>query len=189
MLSISGLLCSLLMFASFTSIQQKVSALNPISVDGVRLIDGVTGDRFFAHGSGFDYAVDDDSEHFWRPALDLLLSTVPNINALRLYEVDPLKSYQKFIDYVNAKNVYIVIPLTPSGDNPNWGFCAMAADSSPDFPKKTTDTTCYPSCLLEYGQRIMGIFSQTPATLSYMVGNEIIDKESRWAAAPCIKVS
>jgi len=125
---------------------------------------------------GYDYAVDDNSESYWRPALTKALSDVPNLNALRIYVLDGSKSYNKFIQFTQQHGIYNLIAVTPSA-----GSCLLNRAGDPDLK---TIATCYPSCLLSFGQNIINIFSNATNTLAFMIGNEVMDSYQHWKAAP-----
>lgn len=160
------------------SLAASALALPAITVRGNRLVDSHSGARHLVRGAGYDYAVDDDAEHQWKPALTALLTSLPHLNTIRLYSIDPTRRYDKVMKFFTDHNIYVVIPLTPSK-----GHCTLNRDGDVELGR----STCYPSCLLTFAQHTINLFSIHSNVLAFTVGNEVLNSEERWKAAPCVK--
>lgn len=168
------------------------SELNPIIVGGNMLFDTVTSDRFYVKGMTYGYEVEDSYVQYWKQAMDNIAS-INGVNTVRIYNVNPAinippnfvvnTSYDDFMHYMQSKGLYVIVPLTPPGIAP-WGNCPL---NRAGLPPLNSTNTCYPSCLLSYAQSVINVFSKYTNTLSYIVGNEVMNTDLSWAAAPCVK--
>ena len=122
-----------------------------------------------------------------------------------LRSVDPSRAYDDFMLEMNRRGVYVIVPLTPSRGWCTLSQCTSTHSSAAVFlPRPLTRSaprcpadrdgspplgpaTCYPSCLLNFGQHVVNLFSPHPNVLLFTVGNEIINSLPRWSAAPCVK--
>ena len=91
--------------------------------------------------------------------------------------MDADASHDKFMKFTQSKGLYVIIPLTPAN-----GPVLDEHGTPPLGP-----STCYPSALLAYGQKVINQFSTYNNVLAYMVGNEVLRDADRWKAAPCVK--
>ena len=119
--------------------------------------------------------------------------------------MDPSSAYDDFMLDMNRRGVYVIVPLTPSRGwctlspltlHPLPPTCLPHTSSHPLPSSPLTDrdgspplsaTTCYPSCLLTFGQHVVNLFLPHPNLLFFTVGNEILNSLPRWRAAPCVK--
>lgn len=175
---VSFLSLSLTSSSLSSSFLTPVSALNPIAIQGNQLIDSVTGFRFFARGVGYDYMIDNVHIDDWKPAIDILLADSPSTNVLRTYIMDVTQDYDLFMNYAASRGLYILVSLT-AGD----GCGNLPRGGVPDLGVNT----CYPSCLLSFGQAVVNLFTQYDNTLAYVVANEVMNDDATWQAAPCVK--
>ena len=138
-----------------------------------------------------------------RPQL-LLMAVADGVHRW-LRSVDPSRAYDDFMLEMNRRGVYVIVPLTPSRGWCTLSQCASTHSSAAVFlphpltrsaPRCPADrdgspplghATCYPSCLLNFGQHVVNLFSPHPNVLLFTVGNEIINSLPRWSAAPCVK--
>jgi hypothetical protein len=174
--------CTLLLItADYPSLLLSVveKYVKPIVLVNNVLYDSTNSTRWYGVGSSYEYSVDNDHRNDWLPAMQLLTRTIDNINLLRIYNIDPYLNYDKFLNYTATIGLYLLVPLSPS-----QGFCVLNRDKPPPLEG---DNTCYPSCLLSYAQAVINQFSYYPNILAYITGNEVMNTEARWAAAPCVK--
>lgn len=192
---------------------EKVAGpLAPIVIKGNFLYNSDTGDRFFAKGIAYNprniefnarqmrdegnctpgkpslpqlaYAADptiDKYETMWRPALQAMADA--GMNTVRLYNVDPEESHEKFMAAAAELGLYVVVPLTRH----DWGFL-------PTF----TAPECYTGTIEGYGhvgtnlltsaKLIVKQFSQWDNVLMFTVANELtVNDQNGYAAYPCVK--
>ena len=128
----------------------STSPLPEIIVSGANLLLSSTSSRFIVRGAAYEYPVHDLAASEWQPALDRLLSSSPDINTIRLYDVNPDHTYVNLIEWAREKGIYLLVPLTPNSYE-GYNFCVLNRLGTPD----RAPTTCYPSCLLAAGQRVM----------------------------------
>ena len=125
------------------------------------------------------------------------------MNAVRVYRSDPNvgttlnfdASYDKFMQALADHNMYAIVSVTPTGAAP-WQYCPLARLCHPeggctdDFGKllpESQNTTCYPSCLLTYGQAVVAKFSKYTNTLAFVIGNEVMNSNYGWPAVACVR--
>ncbi|OQS03290.1 glycoside hydrolase [Thraustotheca clavata] len=174
--------------------------LKPIVVRGNKLYDSSTGERFFIRGITYEGDVSDDYyEDFVRATLDTALKDMFGyFNAIRLYNVNPDKSYAKFMRHMDEKKIYVVVSASPT-DKPYYGdygtqtmdrtVNAEGTISSIDrviTQLQTKTKTCYPAYLLKYGKMIIKNFAQYDNTLAIVVGNEVLQYDL--TAGACLKM-
>lgn len=82
-----------------------------------------------------------------------------NINAVRLYAVDPSVDHDGFMCALQEAGIYVIVGLAASCEN-----CAITEDTAP---------TCYPAELKDRGQYIINVFSKYTNVLAFSAGNEI----------------
>nr|AIG55862.1 secreted protein [Achlya hypogyna] len=164
---------------------QTACALAPIIVRGNYMYNSETGDRFFMRGMTYEYDVSDDNYATKSKAAIARAVTDFNgtLNVLRIYNVNPEKSYKDFMTDMEAEGIYVMASASPSNDAyfGSYRYSTitknLAADSSP--------TNCYPSYLLNFGKRIAQAFSQYNNTLGLVMANEVMQASLRPAA--CVK--
>lgn len=162
----------------------EAAALNPIIVKGSHLYDSGTKERFFVKGLTYEYAVDDkyyvDNKQF-----DIFKTKIQplGVNTLRLYNINPDLSYDKFMADMKTLGIYVMPAASPGGDDyfADYKFCALNRFGTPGF----TSNTCYPTCLLQYGQKIASKFAKYDNTLAIIIGNEVMQYNA--TSAPCVK--
>jgi len=208
MIVVLGLLC----LAPAAALNRSLSsAAYPVKVQDNLLYDA-QGQRFFAKGVAYNprngnygqvlgahdpacipgtpkfpqlkYYADpaaDEMEEQFKMYLPLIADLGANV--VRLYNIDPEKSHEKFMRQAASLGLSVMVPLT-RGD---WGF--LPALPSPK---------CYYEDLPDYGhvglnlltssKLIVDQFSKYDNTLMFVVANEIdhLDKEG-FAAYPCVK--
>jgi 1,3-beta-glucanosyltransferase GAS5 len=97
-----------------------------------------------------------------------------NINAVRIYAVDPGKNHDSFMCALKAAGIYAIIGLAADCDN-----CAILGTSAPD---------CYPTVLRERGEFIIQQFSRYDNVIGFDAGNEIgLSSGSETINGPCQK--
>lgn len=159
------------------------SGMNPIIVQGNKLYDSGTGERFFLHGITYAYAMDDDTyDKHGKKVIENYISSL-KYNVIRLYNLNPDLSYEKFMTKMEEKGVYVVVSAVPGDDTyfEDWKYATLNAGEGPDGDFGG----CYPAKLLEFGKSIVKNFAKYPNTLSVMAGNEIFIQG--FEAASCVK--
>lgn len=210
-MAMTALMLALFVGSAFASNRTLSSIAYPIKIQGNLLYDA-TGQRFFAKGVAYnprngnygqvlgrrdpscspgtpkfqplEYYADpasDEMEEQFRTYLPLIAELGANV--IRLYNIDPEKSHDKFMRQAAALGLSVMVPLT-RGD---WGF--LPATASPK---------CYYEDLPDYGhvglnlltssKLLVDQFSKYENTFMFVVANEIdhLDREG-FAAYPCIK--
>lgn len=108
-----------------------------------------------------------DIEHF----VDL------NINAVRLYAVDPSKNHDAFMNALKRRGIYVIVGLAANCED-----CAITKDSPP---------SCYPPALKRRGQLIINAFAKYENVLGFSAGNEVGLSSAAYGGtlsnAPCQK--
>jgi hypothetical protein len=135
------------------------------------------GTRFFVKGIAFPVPLKphDYNETAWIGILrQLKVGLKLDINAVRLYRMDPSVDYSGFFDYAASVGIYVIVPLTSDSG-------AGVLDRDKPAPK------CYSRKLFQYGVASLRNFMQYPNTLAGVVGNEVMNSLSSWLTAPCVK--
>ena len=100
-----------------------------------------------------------------------------NINAVRLYAVDPSKNHDAFMNALKRRGIYAIIGLAANCED-----CAITKDSPP---------LCYPPALKRRGQLIINAFSKYENVLGFSAGNEVGLSSAAYGGtlsnAPCQK--
>lgn len=100
-----------------------------------------------------------------------------NINAVRLYAVDPSKNHDAFMNALKRRGIYAIIGLAANCED-----CAITKDSPP---------LCYPPAYKRRGQLIINAFSKYENVLGFSAGNEVGLSSAAFggtlANAPCQK--
>lgn len=145
------------------------------------------GSPKFAELSYFADPVTDDLEHQWRGNLEAMANL--GVNVIRLYNIDPQASHQKFMSESAALGIYVLVPLT-RGD---WGYLAATASPScynaevPDYAG-TGQAGNVGTNLLSSAKQIVDQFSAYANTLMFVVANEIEQLDTNgYSAYPCVK--
>jgi len=141
----------------------------------------------FAELQYFADPVTDDMETQWSSNLKAMVDL--GINTIRLYNIEPQASHQKFMQATAAHGIYVLVPLT-RGD---WGYLAATASPScynaevPDYAG-TGQSGNVGVNLLTSAKQIVDQFSAYPNTLMFVVANEIeqLDRNG-YSAYPCVK--
>mmetsp|Transcript_5450 Transcript_5450/g.11592 ORF Transcript_5450/g.11592 Transcript_5450/m.11592 type:complete len:574 (+) Transcript_5450:91-1812(+) len=98
-----------------------------------------------------------------------------NFNTIRLYRMYPDQiDYSEFLEGAAALGIYVIVPLTSA-------FGHGVLDRTSPAPK------CYHPHLFHYGARALKKYLKYPNVLAGMVGNEVMNDEKAWKAAPCVR--
>jgi len=140
--------------------------------------DSVTKERFYV--KGLDYAPDpyanDDAggiaasdpsgtDHITNAKRDIWMKDVPylaglNINALRIYNVDPSFEHNLFMEEMAKVGIYVIVSAT--------------ATKGPGVLRSSLPSpACYTTGLIVSAKKIAKNFAHFPNTLGLVVGNEI----------------
>eukprot|EP00930_Biecheleria_cincta_P012449 TRINITY_DN11623_c0_g1_i1.p1 TRINITY_DN11623_c0_g1~~TRINITY_DN11623_c0_g1_i1.p1 ORF type:complete len:508 (+),score=84.20 TRINITY_DN11623_c0_g1_i1:117-1640(+) len=141
----------------------------------------------FAELQYFADPVTDDLQQEWSSNLEAMAKL--GVNLIRLYNIDPQASHQKFMSAAAALGIYVLVPLT-RGD---WGY--LPATASPScYNAEVADYagTGQPgnvgTNLLSSAKQIVDQFSVYTNTLMFVVGNEIEQLDTNgYSAYPCVK--
>jgi 1,3-beta-glucanosyltransferase GAS5 len=166
------------------------SKTNPLVRKGKRFYDSVTGAYFPIKGVAY-YPRPNDGELSGNPSVDYYTEDYRvrweediehfknlNINALRIYAVDPSQWHESFMCALQEAGIYVIIGLLASCLD-----CGIGAKSTNDSPP-----LCYSQTLKERGQFIITTFSKYANTLAFSAGNEAtIFAADRMSNAPCQK--
>jgi 1,3-beta-glucanosyltransferase GAS5 len=173
-----------------TSYQCPNSKTNPLVQKGKRFYDSVTGEyvpikgiayypRPNAGELSFSPSVDYYSEDYrerWEEDIGYFKQL--NINAIRIYAVDPSQWHEGFMCALQEAGIYAIIGLMADCEN-----CGIGASSADDTPPD-----CYSQTLKERGQFIITTFSKYDNVLAFSAGNEAtIFAADRMSNAPCQK--
>jgi hypothetical protein len=150
------------------------SSIQTVSVRG-RYLYKEDGSRFFMKGIAFPVSYH-YNETAWIHVLrqlkvELLLD---EINAVRLYHMDPAVDYSGFFHEAERLKVYVLVPLT-------------AVSGHGVLDRNKPPPACYDQRLYEYGVAALNNYLQYPNALAGIVGNEVMNSLATWSAAPCIK--
>eukprot|EP00434_Breviolum_minutum_P038070 symbB.v1.2.033767.t1/scaffold4242.1/size42524/1 len=117
-------------------------------------------------------------------------------NTVRLYNIDPRESHDKFMKKAESLGLYVIVPLTgkdPLPKSDDWGF--LPAFPAPDC---YTQELCFcgeiegygnvGTNLLAFAKTVMKEFAPYNNTLMFTAANELaqLDKNG-YAAFPCVK--
>ncbi|OQR92695.1 glycoside hydrolase [Achlya hypogyna] len=173
----------------------EAGKLNPIIVRGNKMYDSKTGTRFFMRGITYDYDVSDDHYNEWsKVAITTALAPIMgSFNTLRIYNVNPDKTYDQFMEHMDSIGVYVLISASPANVDyfgsyryatitKSWGPDGAAVDGA---LQKDQTKTCYPALLLYFGKAIIKDFAKYDNTLGVLVANEILQYDL--TAAACVK--
>ncbi|OQS05587.1 glycoside hydrolase [Thraustotheca clavata] len=175
------MLLRLTLLAVFANV---VMALAPILVRGNKLFNAETGDRFFMRGMTYEYDVSD--ENYANKSKAAIARAVKDfngtLNTLRVYNVNPEKSYKEFMSDMADEGIYVMLSASPSNVAyyGSYQWSTIRKDSNAD-----SEDSCYKSYLLNYGKRIALMFSQYNNTLGLVMANEVMQASLRPAA--CVK--
>lgn len=160
------------------------------------LFNANTRKRFYTTGIGYGASVEDGDQGTWQPVIDNIANA--KVNTVRIYRIRPptkldkfetTTSYDKFMKYLASKGLYAMIPLTPASEAP-WKGCDFAREGLPPLYTPGPPNgpgTCYPSCLLTFAQIVINTFAKYTNTLSFVIGNEVLNKGLNFRSAPCLK--
>ena len=97
-----------------------------------------------------------------------------NINAIRLYAVDPGQNHDAFMCALKAAGIYVLVGLAADCQN-----CAVQWQDPPE---------CYPNSLKQRGQFIIQQFAKYENVLAFSAGNEVaLSAASALGNVPCQK--
>ena len=153
----------------------------PIGDDDVVTVQGrylykSGGERFLMQGiafpTPFSAATKYDADG-WIAVLEQL-ANLTEINTIRVYRMDCRKDhYTEFLERAAHLGIYVLIPLTaPSGKG--------VLDRDVKAPH------CYNHSLYHYGVSCLERFLPHPNVLAGVLGNEVMNSETAWQAAPCL---
>ncbi|KAJ0403688.1 hypothetical protein P43SY_003800 [Pythium insidiosum] len=173
---------ALLALASALPVAAAAESPGVVVVRGNKLFNAKTGERFLLKGMTYEYVVTDEQyDKYSKAVIDKYLADA-NINTLRLYDINPDKSYKKFMDDMAKRGVYVLVGGTP--DNSDfygpYRYATLKKSYKPDEGE-----TCYSPVLLEFGKKVAKQFAQYDNTLGILVGNEVMQKDL--TAAACVK--
>ena len=112
--------------------------------------------------------------HIWER--DIVHLKALNINAIRIYAVDPSKNHDAFMCALDAAGIYVIVGMAAQ--------CKGCAIGESEAPK------CYPEELKKRGQLIIKAFARYSNTLAFSAGNEVnhyAPQGSSEVNAPCQK--
>jgi hypothetical protein len=117
------------------------------------------------------YGYDPES---WLAILHQLRDLGLEFNTVRLYRLHPSVDYSEFFRGAAKLGVYVIVPMT-------------SVDGSGVLDRKIAAPKCYKPKLFVYGARAIKEYLKYPNVLAGMVGNEVMNDEKAWLAAPCIR--
>ena len=94
--------------------------------------------------------------HIWERDIENFIKL--NVNAIRLYAVDPGQNHDAFMCALKSAGIYVIVGLAASCDG-----CAIGKEQAPD---------CYSPDLKTRGQFIIHEFSRYDNVLAFSAGNE-----------------
>ena len=98
-----------------------------------------------------------------------------DFNTIRLYRINPVQvNYQEFFDGAAKLGIYVIVPLT-------------TANGVGVLDRTLPAPTCYNRNLFAYGASSLVEYLKYPNVLAGMVGNEVMNDEDAWQAAPCVR--
>jgi hypothetical protein len=110
----------------------------------------------------------------WLAILHQLRDLGLEFNTIRLYRLHASVDYSEFFRGAAELGVYVIVPLT-------------SAEGPGVLDRKLAAPKCYKSKLFVYGARAVREYLKYPNVLAGMVGNEVMNDEKAWLAAPCIR--
>ncbi|OQR87605.1 glycoside hydrolase [Achlya hypogyna] len=193
---------SLLLILVLGLVYQALSGkLPPIVARGNRLYNVATGERFIIRGITYEGDVSDDYyDVFVRETIETTLTSMfGHFNTFRLYNINPDKSYAKFMAHMDERGIYVLPSASPTND-PYYGtkYNTQTMDRSVNAegtfsaidgtvtPLATKTKTCYPAYLLYYGKMVIKNFAAYDNTLAIVVANEVLQIDL--TAAACLKM-
>ncbi|TMW57478.1 hypothetical protein Poli38472_003403 [Pythium oligandrum] len=182
LLALGGLSVSAQNTTTTTSTSTSEATSGVIVVRGNKLFNAKTGERFILKGMTYEYAVHDDNyEKYSKAIIDKHLADV-NLNTLRLYDINPDLSYEKFMTDMAKRGVYVVVGGTPDNNDyyTKYRYATLKKGTGPDEGE-----TCYSPVLLEFGKKVAKNFAKYDNTLAILVGNEVMQKDL--TAGACVK--
>ncbi|KDO23113.1 hypothetical protein SPRG_11957 [Saprolegnia parasitica CBS 223.65] len=177
-----------------------VAALDPIVARGNRLYNARTGVRFVMRGMTYEGDVSDDHyDEFVRETLETSLTDLfGHFNTFRLYNINPDRSYAKFMAHMNTRGIYVLPSASPTNNKYYGSYATQTMDRTVNGESSYTSIdhivkplaphskSCYPTYLLYYGKRIIENFAQYDNTLAIVIGNEVLQLDL--TAAACVKM-
>ncbi len=98
-----------------------------------------------------------------------------DFNTVRLYRINPVQvNYREFFDGAAQLGIYVIVPLT-------------TADGAGVLDRTLPAPTCYNGNLFAHGASAIVEYLKSPNVLAGIVGNEVLNDEEAWQAAPCIR--
>lgn len=108
---------------------------------------------------------------------DLIEMARMNVNAVRIYRLDPSKTHARFMAKAESLGIYVILPLTGIE-----GGILNAGLPSPE---------CYTRELRNFAMRVVRQFSKYPNTLMFTAANELTHHGHQtgtgYACMPCLK--
>jgi 1,3-beta-glucanosyltransferase GAS5 len=159
----------------------------PAEVHGKKFFDSYTGKYLPIKGISYyprpnegeltvtnsiDYFTE-EYRHIWERDIEQFKAL--NVNAVRLYAVDPSKNHDGFMCALKAAGIYAMVGLAAECYN-----CAITTDSPP---------FCYPPELKTRGEYLIKQFAKYENVLAFSAGNEVSLSEEGHSTenAPCQK--
>jgi len=143
--------------ALITAWLSPTQAIGPVIVRGNKMYDTSTGNRFFIQGITYDYDVSDDTyDTNGKPAITANLKGLEgSFNTFRLYNVNPDKTYDKFMTHMQQLGVFVLVSASPANEDyyGDYRYSTITKDLRPDGTSKG-GATCYPALLLNYGKKV-----------------------------------
>lgn len=146
-----------------------------VTIHGKYLVKKSDGSRFIVKGIAFPVSLPlhPYSATGWQAVLHQLHESAPEINTIRVYNMDPTIDYSAFFHTAAQLGIYIIVPLT-------------AADGDGVLDRNVAAPDCYSSRLLDYGRACLENYGQYPNVLAGVIANEVMNSLLTWQAAPCI---
>ena len=146
-----------------------------VIVQGNYLVKQSDGSRFLMKGIAFPVSTAEDSYNVkgWQDVLYQLHETAPQINTVRMYDMDPTLDYSAFFHAAAALGIYVLVPLTSAAG-------AGVLDRTQAAPN------CYSPALFSYGKACIDNFGRYPNVLAGVIANEVMNSLETWKAAPCV---
>ena len=165
------------------ALSTTVNAVNPLVIQDQEFVDSITNDRFDIVGidyqpggsAGFTGNADplSDPDSCLR---DAALMQMLGINAIRVYNLDPLADHDQCVSIFNSVGIYLLLDVNSPFDGGNV---------NQDDPKGSYDT--------EYVNRtflMIDAFRQYPNLIGFFGANELINNnQNAKPNAPYIRVS
>lgn len=134
-----------------------------------------SGERFFLKGIAFPNAPVDNPYNptGWIAILKQLRDASDEINAIRLYQLDPRVQYSAFFEAADELGFYILVPLTSAQGG-------GVLDRNKAAPK------CYNRHLYQYGTSMIDMTRIYSNVIGGVLANEVMNSIETWHAAPCV---